>query len=130
MSTVRTIYQKYVFGLSFFLKQFHGFLLEIHNHSRHTFRKYCKEGKNCQNGSSFVIPLNLIHARLFYCLKVQEWIFSNLSPFMITGTIQASPMKLCTVMVLLEAYQNTKEIFKHLTCNVTITSLPKTMRKF
>ena len=35
--TISTIYQKYVFGLSFLLKQGQDFLLEIHNHSRHTF---------------------------------------------------------------------------------------------
>ena len=39
------------------------FLLEIHNHSRHTFSQYSKEGKKCQNGSSFVIPFNPVQAR-------------------------------------------------------------------
>ena len=34
------------------------------------------------------------------------------TPFMISGTIKASPMKLCTVIVLLKAYQNTKINFK------------------
>ena len=36
MSTVRTMYKKIVFGLSFLLRQGQDFLLEIHNHSRHT----------------------------------------------------------------------------------------------
>ena len=57
MSTVRNIYQKYAFGPSFPLRQGQDPLLEIHNHSRHTFNQYSKEGKTCQNGSSFVIPL-------------------------------------------------------------------------
>ena len=40
---------------------------------------------------------------------------------MISGTIKASPMKFCTVIVLLKAYQNTKEVFRNLTCDVTMT---------
>ena len=53
-------------------------------------------------------------------------------PLMISGTIQESPMKLCTVMVLLKTYHNTiqKLIFRNLTCNVTMASLLKTLRKF
>ena len=31
---------------------------------------------------------------------------------MVSGIIQASPMKLCTVVVLLKAYQNTYRIFQ------------------
>ena len=31
---------------------------------------------------------------------------------MISGTIKASPMKLCTVIVLLKAYQNTRRKFE------------------
>ena len=31
---------------------------------------------------------------------------------MISGTIRASPMKLCTVIVLLKAYQNTERNFE------------------
>ena len=42
---------------------------------------------------------------------------------MISGTIEASPMKLCTVVVLLKAYQNTKRSFKNMTYDVTMTSL-------
>ena len=64
MSTVRTIYQKYVFGVSFLLRQGQGFLLEIQNHSRHTFSQYSKEVKKCQNGSFFVLPLNPIQTSL------------------------------------------------------------------
>ena len=44
---------------------------------------------------------------------------------MISGTIKAGPMKLFTVIVLLKAYQNTKEIFKNVTYDVTMTSLLK-----
>ena len=36
-----------VFGLSFLLRQGQDFLLEIQNHSRHTFSQYSKEGKRC-----------------------------------------------------------------------------------
>ena len=50
---------------------------------------------------------------------------------MIFGTIQASPIKLCTVILLLKTYQNTKRnFFKNLIYDVTMTSLLKTMRKF
>ena len=49
---------------------------------------------------------------------------------MISGTIKASSLKLCTVIVLLKAYQKTKEIFKNMTYDVTMTSLVKTMAKF
>ena len=49
---------------------------------------------------------------------------------MIAGTIKASPKKLCTVIVLLKAYQNTKRNFKNMTYDVTMTSLLKTMAKF
>ena len=48
MSTVRNIYQKYVFGLSFLVKQGQDFSMEIHNHSCHTFSQYSKEDKTCQ----------------------------------------------------------------------------------
>ena len=69
MSTVCTIYQKYVFGLSFLLRQDQDVLLEIHNISHHTFIQYSMEGKTCQNGSSFVIPLDSIRAMLFLPFK-------------------------------------------------------------
>ena len=77
-------------GLSFLLRQGQGFLLEIHNHSRHTFSQYFKEGKPCQNGSNFVIPLDTIQARL--CLPQD-------AVFMLSGTVQPSPMKCCTTIV-------------------------------
>ena len=48
-------------------------------------------------------------------------------PPLISGTIKVSPMKLCTVIVLLKAYQNTKEILRNMTYDVTMTSLLKTM---
>ena len=99
------------FRLSFLLRQGENFLLEIHSHSRDTFSQYSKEDKTCQNGSGFVILLNPIQARLFFCLKVQEWVFRD--SLMISGTIQARPMKLCdTAIVLIKAYHNTKRNFQ------------------
>ena len=44
---------------------------------------------------------------------------------MISGTSKASPMKLCTVIVLLKANQNTKRNFQNMTYDVTMTSLLK-----
>ena len=45
---------------------------------------------------------------------------------MISGTFQASPTKLCTVTVLLKAFQNTKRNqFKNLTYDVTMPLLLK-----
>ena len=49
---------------------------------------------------------------------------------MISGTIEAKSMKLCTVIVLLKVYQNTKINFQNMTYDVTMTSLLKTMAKF
>ena len=54
--------------------------------------------------------INPIQARLFLLFKVQGGVFRD--PLMISGTIKASPMKLCTVIVLLKAYQNTKRNFR------------------
>ena len=71
MRTVRTVYQKYILGFSFLLREGQDFLLELLSHSHHTSSQYSKEGKTCENGSSFVIPLNPLQARLFYRLKVQ-----------------------------------------------------------
>ena len=107
---------RYISKLRSFLQR-HGkdFLLEIHNHYRHIFSQYSKQGKRCYNGSSFVIPFTPIQARLFYCLKVQERVFKPPPPPpspMISGTIQASTMDLCTVIVLLKAYQITKRNFQ------------------
>ena len=50
---------------------------------------------------------NPMQARLFYRSQVQGGSLG--APLMISGTIKASPMKLCTV--LLKAYQNTKRNF-------------------
>ena len=64
---------------------------------------------------------------LLYRLKVQG---SSWTPLMISGTIEASPMKLCTVIVLLKAYHNTQRNFQKydlLRHNDVIT---KTMGKF
>ena len=50
---------------------------------------------------------------------------------MISGTIKANSMKLCTVIVLLKAYKSTKRNFqKYELYDVTMTSLLKTMGKF
>ena len=74
------------------------------------------------------IGLTLFRPGFFYRLKVQEGVFRD--PLMISGTIKASPMKLCTVIVLLKTYQNTKRNFQKMTYDVTMTSLLKTMAKF
>ena len=73
------------------------------------------------------IILTLFRPGFFYCLKVQGGSLGTL--LMISGTIKASPMKLCTVIVLLKTYQNT-EIFENMTYDVTMTSLLKTIAKF
>ena len=44
---------------------------------------------------------------------------------MISVTIKGSPMKLCTVIMLLKAYQNAKRNFQNMTYGVTMTSLLK-----
>ena len=44
---------------------------------------------------------------------------------MISGTSKASQIKLCTIIVLLNIYQNTKRNFKNMTYDVTMTSLLK-----
>ena len=54
--------------------------------------------------------VNPIQARLFLPFKDPTRVFSD--PLMISGTIKASPMKLCTVIVLLKAYQKTKRNFQ------------------
>ena len=46
--------------------------------------------------------LTLFRPTFFYSLKVQG------NPLTISGTIKASQMKPCTVIVLLKAFQNTK----------------------
>ena len=50
-----------------------------------------------------------------------------MDPLIISGTITASQIKLCTIIVLLKAYQNTKRNFKYITYDITMTSLLKTM---
>ena len=52
-----------------------------------------------------------------------------MDPFMISGTVKAIPMKFCTVIVLLNTYQNTKENFKNIAYDVTMTSLLKIVGK-
>ena len=75
------------------------------------------------------ITLTLFRPGFFYRFKVQGGgVFRD--PLMISGTIKANPMKLCTVIVLLKVYQNTKKMFKNMTYDVTMTSLLKTMAKF
>ena len=60
----------------------------------------------------FNLCVNPIQARLFLPFKGPRE-GSLGTPLMISGTIKASPMKLCTVIVLLKAYQNTKENFQN-----------------
>ena len=78
--------------------------------------------------------LTLFRPGFFYRIKVQGGSLGT--PLMISGTIKANPMKLCTAKV----YQNTKEylrstriqkeIFKNMAYDVTMMSLLKTMAKF
>ena len=67
--------------------------------------------------------LNHIRSRPFYCLKSSE------IPPKISGTIEGSTMKLCTLIALLKATRIHKEIFRNLTYDVTMMSLLKTMVK-
>ena len=52
------------------------------------------------------ILFNPIQARLFLPFKGPRGSLGT--PLMISGTIKASPIKLCTVIVLRKAYQNTE----------------------
>ena len=56
--------------------------------------------------------LNPIQARLFLPFKGPRGGGSLGTPLMISGTIKARVIKLCTRIVLLKAYQNTKRNFK------------------
>ena len=56
------------------------------------------------------LTLTLFRPGFFYRLKVQGGSLGT--PLMISGTIRASPMKLCTVIVLRKVYQNTKRNFQ------------------
>ena len=59
----------------------------------------------------WVVCINPIQARLFLLFKgPRGGGFKDL--LMISGTIKASPMKPCTVIVLLKTYQNTKRNFQ------------------
>ena len=53
---------------------------------------------------------NPIQARLLLPFKGPRGSLGT--PLMISGTIKASPMKLCTAIVLLKAYQNTERTFQ------------------
>ena len=127
------MYKKSLLGFSFLLRQGQDFLLEIHNHSHHTFSQYSKEGNICLNGSSFVISLNSTQARLFTVFRSrsaqQERVFCPPPPI-ISETIQASPVKLIGNFAQLRPTRIQKEIFRNLISNVTMTSLLKTMGKF
>ena len=57
-----------------------------------------------------LIGLTLFRPGFFYRLKVQGGVFRD--PLMISGTSKASQIKLCTVIVLLNTYQNTKRNFQ------------------
>ena len=54
--------------------------------------------------------INPIQARLFLPFKGPRGGLKE--PLMISGTIKASPMILCTVILPLKAYQNTKRNFQ------------------
>ena len=56
------------------------------------------------------LAFNPIQARLFLPFKGPRGTLGK--PLMISGTSKASPMRLCTVIVLLKAYQNTKRNFQ------------------
>ena len=73
--------------------------------------------------------LTIFKPGFFYRLKVQGvgGIFRD--PLMISGTIKASPMKLCTVIVLLKAYQNTKRNFQKSDLRRHNDVITKTMAK-
>ena len=95
------------------------FLLEIHNPSCHTFSRYRRQKMskwlkflNSSQGfrSGFILPFKGLEGGL------------QRTPIMISGTIQASPMKCCTAIVLLKTYQNTK---RNLSSDVTMTSFLK-----
>ena len=81
----------------------------------------------CTLGSSFHLKqfLTLFRPSFFYHWKVQGGSLGT--SLMISGTIKASPMKLCTVIVLFRAYQNTKkncqkyDLWRH---NYVITKKP------
>ena len=51
--------------------------------------------------------INSIQTSLFFRLKIRGGGLFG-APLMISGTIQANQVKLCTVIALLKAYQNTK----------------------
>ena len=76
----------------------------------------------------------------YYISKVRFWLsflliqdprlfLSFRGPGGLSGTIPASPMKICTVIELLKAYQNTKEILKNLASDDMMTLLLKRMGK-
>ena len=56
------------------------------------------------------VSVNPIQARLFLSFKGPMGSLGD--PLMISGTSKASPMKLCTVVVLLNTYQSTKKTQK------------------
>ena len=91
---------------------------------RYRRQSACVTGRVMMSSTFQAIPVpqadekfNPIQARSFYRLKVQWG-----TPLMISGTIKASPMKLCTVILLLKAYQNTERNFQNMTYDVTMTS--------
>ena len=75
---------------------------------RHRYRQ--GHGRRRRGRGPKIQALNPIQARLFLPFKGPRGVFRD--PLMISGIITASPMKLCTVIVLLKAYQNTKRNFE------------------
>ena len=66
--------------------------------------------------------LTLFRPGFFHRLRVQEGSLGT--PLVISGTIEASPMKLSTVIVTFKAYQNTQRNFQK------SDVIAKTMGKF
>ena len=58
-----------------------------------------------QSYPQIFIVLTLFGPGFIYRLKVQEVVFRD--PHKISGSIQGSPVKLCTLIALLKVYQNT-----------------------
>ena len=101
-------------------------------------KRFVKENKqepcgHLTTASAFIDRFNMASVgkifNPFHCLKVQGSLGTP-SPQKISATIQGSPMKLCTVIVLFMVYQIHEEIFRNLSYDVTVTSLLKTMGKF
>ena len=70
----------------------------------------------------WVLPYS---GQAFLAIKGPGGLRDSPPPLMISGTVKASPMKLCKIIVLLKVYQNTKRNIQNMACDVTVTSLLK-----